>query len=978
MDARKALDAGTVLVFENSPVHYIIRNELGRGASCIVYNAVYRNNAGDETAVRIKEYYPYDLPFTRLPDGSRSDSAPFREGLAEFEASFRALNAIHERSNTAAIPINIYSANHTRYIVTALTHGKILTSARLRSLRECAEIVKAAAKAIRILHENDLLYLDIKPDNIFLLDETTDFVQLFDFDSVVSLSDLKNGTLRRISFTKGFAAPELTQERIEQLSKASDVYGIGALFYFLLFGKTPSAAERDFDAFDTGFDYGQMRFDPAGYRDTFFAALTRFFRNTLSGYIPDRYEDMDAVISALSEIISLADRSSPYILSTKVNHPDLFIGRNEELEILKDWFSENGSNCLLISGMGGIGKSTLAKAFIAANRSGFDAVIWMNQRDTLAETFADDTQFVLNTAFRTKEESAAEYFRRKLCCCRRLPDLSKTLVVIDNFTLFADEALEKILSLGWKVLLLSRMDVPIRGSLSVRLGGFERLNEVRTLFETISRRELSESDLPALGSFIKRIGGNTLLLELLAIHREIYGTSISEMIERAFSQTGGMFREELELYGTPFTIEKGIRSLLEADKLPTGLKDILLFLSIFGDSGFDPSLLSRPEVPRFMRSVYELRKRGWVEPSESTQITVHPLIRDAAAAVFRKREGFHQCFDTVSGSVKTRFRDLESMTEKEKKERFPEVLRLLETAEILYAESDFRDDEILYHIILNYPLDREEALISYGAHLNRMDCRLSGRAMLKASERLVDLYANREDLSAMRRQIRFTREFLKRKKNISPLTRSAWYNLISEYYNQKIAGDYVCPENPDDLQKLLSSLKNRTCFARISTHPDAPYQLAESQISRAIILSRLYQGEPELKSKIERLLSEAESLFERNHWEVSEASEGLFFAKGWYYTYVQPDPERAKAAVYQAKSIAEKVWSCDLDLIDQTLIPTANILLETGNFRESLEELRAAMDLCAKYPDFIPYERKKKDLASHCEDVYQKMSGDSL
>lgn len=975
MDTRKALNTGTVLVFENAPVPYIIQNELGRGASCIVYNAVYRNNAGDETAVRIKEYCPYDLPLTRLPDGSWADSVQLREGLAEFEASFRALNAMHERSNTAAIPINIYSANHTRYIVTALTHGKVLTDAPHLTLREYAKIVKAAAKAIRILHENDLFYLDIKPDNIFLLDETTDFVQLFDFDSVISLSDLKNGTLRRISFTKGFAAPELIREQIEQISKASDVYGIGALFYFLLFGKTPSAAERDFDA---GFDYGQMRFDPARYRDTLFAALTRFFRNTLSGYIPDRYEDMDAVISALSEIESLADCSSPYILSSKVNYPDLFIGRNEELEAIKHWFSENGSNCLLISGMGGNGKSTLAKAFIAANRSEFDAVIRLNQRSTLAETFADDTQFVLNTAFRTKEESAEEYFRRKLCCCRRMPDLSKTLVVIDNFTLFADEALEEILSLGWKVLLLSRMDVPVRGSLSIRLGGFERLNEVRTLFEEISRMDLSESDIPALESLIKRVGGNALLLELLAIHRKMYGASVSDMIERYFSRTSGMFREELELYGTPFTIEKGIRSLLEADNLSSGLKDTLLFLSLFGDGGFDPSLFARADVPRFMRSVYELRKRGWVEASESARIRVHPLIRDAAAAVFRKREGFYQCFDAVSGNVIARFRDLESLSETEKKERFSEMLCLTDTAEILYTESDFSDDEMLYHIILNYPLDREESLLSYGVHLNRLDCRLSGRAMMKSCERLVDLYAGRGDLSAMRRQILFAGEFLKRKRKVSPLTLSAWNNLLSEFYDQKLPGYFVCPETARDVQKLLSALKNRSHYARISTHPDAPYQLAESQISRAIILSRLYQGEPEIKSKIEKLLSEAGSLFEKNHWEVSEVAEGLYFAKGWYYTYVQPDAERAKAAVFQAKSIAEKIRSCDLDLIDQALIPMANILLETGNFRESLEELRAAMDICAKYPDFIPYERKKKELATFCEDVYQKMSGDSL
>lgn len=72
MDKRRALKKGYILCLrnnENGIVKYTIRDEIGRGGSCIVYDAFYSNNINEERTVRIKECYPCKLKINRLENG---------------------------------------------------------------------------------------------------------------------------------------------------------------------------------------------------------------------------------------------------------------------------------------------------------------------------------------------------------------------------------------------------------------------------------------------------------------------------------------------------------------------------------------------------------------------------------------------------------------------------------------------------------------------------------------------------------------------------------------------------------------------------------------------------------------------------------------------------------------------------------------------------------------------------------------------
>ena len=61
----------------------------------------------------------------------------------------------------------------------------------------------------------------------------------------------------------------------------------------------------------------------------------------------------------------------PYIVEEE------FIGRNGELKQLKDFLNENGK-VVVVNGIGGIGKSALAKAFTARHKKDYKHIIWVD------------------------------------------------------------------------------------------------------------------------------------------------------------------------------------------------------------------------------------------------------------------------------------------------------------------------------------------------------------------------------------------------------------------------------------------------------------------------------------------------------------------------------------------------------------------------------------------------------------------------
>jgi len=110
-----------------------------------------------------------------------------------------------------------------------LGRGPLSLSSSLVVVRRCAEALAAA-------HARGIIHRDVKPSNVFLVDERTDRAKLVDFGLARPAG---GGSMTRTGMSVGtprFMAPEQVRGR-RDLDPRVDVYGLGAVLYGCLAGR---------------------------------------------------------------------------------------------------------------------------------------------------------------------------------------------------------------------------------------------------------------------------------------------------------------------------------------------------------------------------------------------------------------------------------------------------------------------------------------------------------------------------------------------------------------------------------------------------------------------------------------------------------------------------------------------------------------------------------------------------------------------
>jgi hypothetical protein len=646
MDHRIALKSNTPLRLCNKRgevIHCIIESEIGRGGSCIVYEASRVTDTGDKTLYRVKEFYPYKLNISRNEDNglipSTKDAEDFNQGQEQLRSDFSRTNQLfYSDSNYSSMTnqLDVFSQNGTSYILSAYSSKKTLATYRPESLKECIMIIKQVAYVINKIHQQGYLYLDTKPDNILVVEGYQKQVQLFDFDSLLAIQDMKktsrmNCSSIRLSYSKGFAPIELQTSNIKRLGSHTDVYGVGALMFYLLFGCTPNAPDCEMDA---EYDFSGIQYDYNKCDDRLFGSLRDFFHNTLAVYYADRYQSMQDVVEQLQDIEKYADLLIPRIYSTQIVKPKIFYGRECEFGELDKLLAGTDYNCLFVTGMGGIGKSAFIREYLISRRKKYDTVLYVHYKGSIEATISNDSNIEINT-LRQEEEvrTGTRYFDKKLQKIRELVRGTSSILVIDNFTGVVDDDLMALLGTELKIILLSRKAPSYKSCHEMKLSAVSDPVALRHIFEDNLGRSIADNEQDGFEQILQRVERHTLVLELIA--KQIANSHITISSAALLTNEYGFSaiapeKVDYEKDSKPSndTIGNIIDALFEKNVLSENKKALMKVASLLGDDGMDINQFQQIMELASKDDLNELIKDGWLTTSGHV-ISMHRVIQEA-------------------------------------------------------------------------------------------------------------------------------------------------------------------------------------------------------------------------------------------------------------------------------------------------------------------------------------------------------------
>jgi tetratricopeptide (TPR) repeat protein/tRNA A-37 threonylcarbamoyl transferase component Bud32 len=212
---------------------YEIQKELGHGGMGVVYKA---------TQVSLNR--PVALKMLRA--GMLADDAELRRFQNEAEAV-----ALLDHPCIVSV-YEVGEHDGQRYFSMKLVEGGNLAE-KLGTFkndhRAAVNMVIEAAEAVQHAHMRGILHRDLKPANILIDDQAHPHITDFGLAKLME-SDVELTTTGAVMGTPAYMSPEQAAGRRGAMTLATDVYGLGAIFYAMLTGNAPFGGESVVDTLD--------------------------------------------------------------------------------------------------------------------------------------------------------------------------------------------------------------------------------------------------------------------------------------------------------------------------------------------------------------------------------------------------------------------------------------------------------------------------------------------------------------------------------------------------------------------------------------------------------------------------------------------------------------------------------------------------------------------------------------------------------
>lgn len=616
-------------IFVNNNIEYTIKDIIGKGANTIAYLAE-RTSEGLTATCILKEYAPHDIESFTSPERK---SKRYAQGKVRFLATAKMQNSIRQLSTLTnqTNPVSrIFESNDTAYIEVVCYGGATLNKLSSLSLPKYVEIISTIAKTVEYYHHAGYLCLDIKPENIFILQNTPDdtitqLVEFIDFDSIKEKNKLTSETV--ISYTHDWAAPEQHSPfNPAVITERTDIYTIGELTFYYLFGRHSMNDEhRSFSSYP--FEEVRKEYKKYTERPDIRSLFSELFHGTLRSSYVNRFNSMQDVIRILSKLSEELNRKD-YVIPKLPPVSPFFLGRETELKNIKESLKEN--HVLFVTGIGGIGKSALVRSYIHRSRSDYDVIAYLEYDGDIRHTFADDKQLSISTIRMQPDESPMEYHDRKLKSFNSICAEKRVLFVVDNYTGRLTKELSAIFDCGYDTIIITRNEPPKNSFAVFRVNALPDNTQLFNLISLNLDRPITKPEKEIFSEIIELIAGHTLTLELIARQIAAGKTSAKKALElikengftRFSDEKISNYKDGEEVYGTLSAI---ISALFNAGNIPEPARITLKVLAFLEVRGLDRDLV-KDILQLDMEEIEMLKKEGWLYAD--SLIRVHPVIAE--------------------------------------------------------------------------------------------------------------------------------------------------------------------------------------------------------------------------------------------------------------------------------------------------------------------------------------------------------------
>lgn len=208
-------------------------------------------------------------------------------------------------------------------------------------------------------------------------------------------------------------------------------------------------------------------------------------------------------------------RSRDYqILSSYFPAPELFVGRKEELEHIRNAV-DSRKGPVILYGIGGIGKSALARAYVRRYGTTYDHVLYLSFQTSMQCLITDDVSIrISHLEYHTEiYGSQRKYFQVKYNILKNIAASEKLLIVIDDCNSKWDKNMEAVFSLPCDLLVTTRRNPCIwKNCVGILVQELRTEEEWEEFIECYRTKELLREEEESIRNYRSKIQGHTLMM----------------------------------------------------------------------------------------------------------------------------------------------------------------------------------------------------------------------------------------------------------------------------------------------------------------------------------------------------------------------------------------------------------------------------------------------------------------------------------